>query len=60
MGKISIPPFILSMDNQSSIVLIKTLKHHEKTKHVDYKYHYLKELSEDGKLIVEYTPTQDM
>lgn len=51
---------LLHIDNQSCITLIKTPRHHEKTKHVDYKYHYIKELAEEGSLQLQYTPTQRM
>ena len=52
----------LGIDNQSCITLLKVLKHYENTKHIDYKYFYVKELIEGTKedqpiLVVNYTPT---
>ena len=56
------PKFTLEIDNQSCITLLKAPKHHENTKHIDYKYFYVKEMIEGTKedspiLVVNYTPT---
>ncbi|MCO5594128.1 hypothetical protein L7F22_048149 [Adiantum nelumboides] len=53
-------PITLHLDNQSCIHLAKNPKHHEKTKHVDFKYHFIRELVEEGKINLEYTPTEYM
>ena len=39
-----LPKFTLGIDNQSCITLLKVPKHHENTKHIDYKYFYVKKL----------------
>ena len=56
------PKFTLEIDNQSCITLLKAPKHHENTKHIDYKYFYVKEMIEGTKeesqiLVINYTPT---
>ena len=57
-----LPKFTSGIDNQSCITLLKVPKHHENTKHIDYKYFYVKELIEGTKedqsiLVINYTPT---
>ena len=47
-------------DNISCIYLAKNPKHSEKTKHVDLKYHFIRELTEENKLTLEFTPTSHM
>mgnify|MGYP007051830531 FL=1 len=39
---------------------MKNPKHSEKTKHVDLKYHFIRELAEENKLILEFTSTNHM
>lgn len=56
----SVALFKLFCDNQSAIVLAKNPKHHEKSKHIDLRYHFIRELIEGGHFILEYTPTQKM
>ncbi|KAH6556110.1 hypothetical protein KP509_1Z204600 [Ceratopteris richardii] len=47
-------------DNQSCIQLASNPKHSEKTKHVDLKYHYIRELVEQKKLQLTYVSTHLM
>ncbi|KAH7297256.1 hypothetical protein KP509_26G061800 [Ceratopteris richardii] len=47
-------------DNQSCIYLANNPKHSEKTKHVDMKYHFIRELQESKKLQVSHTSTQNV
>ena len=37
---------ILKCDNQSAIHLTKNQAHHERTKHIDIRYHFIKEILE--------------
>ena len=48
-----VKPFTLRIDNQSAIALIKNPVFHERSKHIDTRYHYIRECVEDGKLQVE-------
>ena len=35
-------------------------KHLSRTKHIDIKFHYLRQLKEDGTIELEYCPTNEM
>lgn len=48
---------ILSIDNQSAIRLIKNSEFHKRTKHIDVKFHYIRETVESGEVSVQYVPT---
>lgn len=50
----------LHEDNQAAIALAKNGKYSSRTKHIDVKYHYVRQAIEDGKLKVDYCPTEDM
>jgi transposase InsO family protein len=49
----------LKVDNQSAIALIKNPVHHERTKHIDIKYHYVRDCNENGSIVVEHVRTED-
>lgn len=44
-------------DNLSCIFLANNPKHYEKRKHINVKYHFIHEIVEDKRLILEHTPT---
>jgi hypothetical protein len=46
-------------DNQGAIALAKDNKFHSRTKHIDLRYHFIREAVEDGKIKVEYIPTAE-
>lgn len=48
-------PITLHCDNQSCISLAQNPRHHEKTKHVDFKFHFLRDLIEDGRIKLVFT-----
>ena len=43
----------LKIDNQSAIQLSKNLVFHDRSKHIDVKYHYIRECIEEGRVDVE-------
>lgn len=47
-------------DNQGSIALAKNPEFHKRTKHIDIRYHFVREKVEDGQVVLEYCPTKDM
>ena len=47
-------PMIIYYDNTSPINISKNPVSHTKTKHVNIKYHYLKELVQDKEVRLEY------
>jgi hypothetical protein len=49
----------ISCDNQGAIALAKDNKFHARTKHIDLRYHFIREAVEDGKIEVKYVPTDD-
>jgi hypothetical protein len=52
-------PLTISCDNQGAIALAKDNKFHGRTKHIDLRYHFIREAVEDGKINVKYVPTDD-
>ena len=54
----SSPPW-LKMDNMSAIALSKNLVLHDRSKHIDTKFHYIRECSEKGAVCLEFASTQE-
>ena len=53
-------PVTIYEDNQSAICIAKNPQSHHKTKHVDIKYHYVRDKVQDVTIKVQYCPTNDM
>jgi hypothetical protein len=53
-------PIKLYGDNQPSINLVASEGHHERTKHVDIYYHYIKDRVKDGYLALQHVRTFEM
>lgn len=49
----------LRVDNKSAIELSKNPVHHERSKHIDVRYHYIRECVEQGKVDVVHVRTGD-
>ena len=49
----------LMVDNQSAITLSKNTGHHNRTKHIDTRYHFIRECVEDKKVEIGFTRTED-
>ncbi|GMF61359.1 unnamed protein product [Phytophthora fragariaefolia] len=47
-------------DNQDSIALAKNPEFHKRTKHIDIRYHFVREKVEDSQVVLEYFSTKDM
>ena len=47
-------------DNQGAIALAKNPEFHKRTKHIDIRYHFVREKVEDGQVVLECCPTQEM
>ena len=52
-------PMIIFEDNQSTIAFAKNPIQSERTKHIEVKYHYIREKVAEGKIEVKYMPTTD-
>ncbi|KAF7334060.1 Retrovirus-related Pol polyprotein from transposon TNT 1-94 [Mycena venus] len=53
-------PTTLFCDNQSAIVLTKNGAFHARTKHIDNRYHFIRQTVSDGHAVILYCPTNDM
>ena len=64
LGEIGIhlvDPITLNMDAKSAIALAKNPMHHKRSKHIDIKYHWLREHTyENGTINLEHCITEDM
>lgn len=49
----------LYIDNQSAIQLIKNPVYHKRIKHIDVRYHYIREKVENKDLAIEYIPSEN-
>jgi hypothetical protein len=49
----------LLVDNQSAIALSKNPVFHERSKHIDVRYHYIRECVDEGRIIIVYTATEE-
>lgn len=47
-------------DNQGTIALAKNPVHRQRCKHIDIKYHFIRETLNSGRVILEYCPTDQM
>ena len=47
----------LFADNQGAIALAKNPVHHQRTKHIDIKYHFIRFAIEEGIIDLQYIPT---
>lgn len=49
----------LFIDNQSAIKLIKNPVFHKRTKHIDVRYHFIREKYDDKSVIIEYVKSEE-
>ena len=47
-------------DNQGALALVKNPHLHERSKHIDVCYHYIRDLAEKKRLEIKYVPTAEM
>jgi len=50
---------VLKVDNQSAIALTKNSVHHEKSKHIDTRFHYIRDCVKSGLVEVQHVRTED-
>ncbi|KAF0706887.1 hypothetical protein AaE_013900 [Aphanomyces astaci] len=53
-------PITIWEDNQGSIALAKNTEHHRRTKHIDIRYHFIREKVASADIELKYCPTSDM
>ena len=51
--------FRLLVDNKSTIELSKNPMHHDRSKHIDTRFHYIRECIEKGVVDVDHVGTED-
>ena len=49
----------LLVDNKSAISLSKNPVFHDRSKHIEIRYHFIRECVEEGKIDIEYVRTDD-
>jgi hypothetical protein len=58
--KIDAKPVTIRIDNTGAIALIKNPEFHQRTKHMDVRWHYMREQVETGNIQIEYVSTAEM
>ena len=53
-------PMILFEDNQGTIALVNNPVHHQRSKHIDIKYHFIRDHCMQGNVNVVYMPSTEM
>jgi len=46
-------------DNQGALKLAESVEHHRRTKHIDVRFRFLRDVVENGNLQLEYVTTDD-
>jgi hypothetical protein len=55
-----VKPTLIYGDNQGSLALAENPEFHQRTKHVDIQYHYIRQQVEEGNVQLAYKKTADM
>jgi len=53
-------PVVIFGDNQGAIALSKDPVNHQRSKHIDVRYHFIRDEVNHGRVVIEYCPTSDM
>jgi hypothetical protein len=54
-------PMLLLSDNQGAIALVRNPEFHQRTKHIDVRHHFIRELvNDEGVINPQYCPTSEM
>ena len=59
IGEIS-DPLLIFEDNQGKIAFSKNSVNHQRSKHFDIRYHFIRSAQNAGKIIIKYCPFADM
>lgn len=57
IGHRCVNPTVLHVDNQSAIRLVKNPQFHKRTKHIDVRFHLIREKVDNKEIVVEYVRT---
>ena len=50
---------LIMIDNQGAMNLAKNPVQHQRSKHIDIKYHFIRSEIQEGRISLEYIPTQE-
>jgi hypothetical protein len=50
---------VLKIDSKSALSLIKNPVHHDRSKHIDVRFHLIREYANEGQIEVEFIPTDE-
>ena len=53
-------PTVIKEDNTGAIAIAKNPVSHSRTKHIDIRYHYVREAVQDNLINLRYCPTEEM
>jgi hypothetical protein len=53
-------PTIIHVDNQSAIAIANNTKSNKRTKHIDIRYHYIREAIANNAIVTKYCPSNQM
>ena len=56
----SLLPVVIKEDNQGAIAIAKNPIVHTRTKHIDIRYHYIREAVQNKEIELEYCPSEEM
>jgi hypothetical protein len=56
-GEAEVNPFVLKIDNQSAIQLSRNPVFHDRSKHIDTKYHFIRQCVKENRVRVEHVDT---
>jgi hypothetical protein len=57
--KTEVKKVVLKIDNQSAIALSKNSVYHERSKHIDTRFHYIRDCVESGMFEIQHVCTED-
>lgn len=55
----NVPPVEIKVDNRSSLDLMKNPVFHGRSKHIDIRFHFIRECVENGEITVEFVPSEE-
>ena len=60
LGNQQSQPTLILEDNQSAIAMARNPQYHGRSKHINIKFHFVREQVSNGKVCLKYCPTEDM
>lgn len=59
-SELSAVPIVVYCDNQSAIRILENDSHHQRSKHIDVRYHFIRENIAAKQVLVKYQSSLDM